>query len=295
MLSNVVAGIYAPLIHSFSNSVLQNINSGVLPPVIVAPPRDAIPLVSSLKAMAALHGQDLLIFEPPVNRNTTGIANNQKKYFIGRSPYLDQLLDETVESLQGSTCVMEVETGIYGTTSLVMAAAFKSRKLDFYYPLKFYGLGPNLSFVHAVLSDGKQWVAQDAEDSGLVSRAQINGLMVLLDTMEELGMEKFYQSVEQLQVGPTGKIEPVFMPVSGEDLEVATVTNQVITDTAPLYVDLTPGEVKAMLANIPVLVKYSQQGFPFTLSAAIPSMDSKDAHFESIRTSKLFDYPLLEL
>jgi hypothetical protein len=290
---NVVAAIYAPLIHGFSQAILKNIQTGVLPFEVIAPPRDAIPLASSLLAQAEIGGINLHLFEPPVNRNTAGIANNQKSGDSQKSPFLDLMFDQTKEAMNGTTSIVEVETGIYGTTSMIMASAFKSRGVESYYPLKFYGLGPNLSFVHAVLSNGKEWVAENAEALGMVNKSQIVGLMVLLDTMEELGMEKFYQSVENLMVDEEGLVKPVKMAVSEAEFEIATCTNQVITDTAPLYSNMPLDTVIKMLDDIPKLVKCSKDGFPFTLTEAIPSMDSKEEHFASVRNSKLFDYPKL--
>lgn len=293
VLVNVVAAIYAPLIHGFSQAILKNIQTGVLPFEVIAPPRDAIPLASSLLAQAEIKGIDLHLFEPPVNRNTAGIANNQKSGDAKKSPFLDLMFDQTKAAMNGATSVVEIETGIYGTTSKTMAAALKDRGVINYYPVKFYGLGPNLSFVHAVLSKGKEWVAENAEASGVVNKSQIVDLMILLDTMEELGMEKFYHSVEKLMVGEDGLVKPVKMAVSEAELEIATWTNQVIRDTAPLYSNMPLDMVTKMLDDVPKLVKCSKGGFPFTLTKAIPPMDSKEEHFDSIRNSKLFDYPKL--
>ncbi len=268
---------------------------GVLPPEVVAPPRDAIPLVSSLLAQAEIRGIDLHIFEPPVNRNTAGIANNQKSGDAKVSPFLSLMFDQTVSAMNGTPSIVEVETGIYGTTSMIMASAFKSRGVESYYPLKFYGLGPNLSFVHAILSNGQEWLAENAEAFGLVSKSQVAGLMVLLDTMEELGMEKFYQSVENLMIDKDGLVKPVKMTVSDEELEVAIATNQVIKDTASLYEKMPLETLVQMLGDVPKLVECSVAGYPFTLTKAIPSMDSREEHFKSVRSLKLFDYPKLRI
>jgi hypothetical protein len=295
VLVNVVAGVYAPFIHGFATTVVKNIREGKLPNVVIAPPRDAIPLSVAIKAQAEIQEVDVDILSPHVNRNTAGIINNQKGYCAGKSPYLDILLNQVVDSINGTNEVVEIEPGIYGTTSLIMAEAFKSRRLNHYYPIKFYGLGPNLSYVHAVLSDGKEWLAEKAETQELVNSVQINGLMVLLDTMEELGMEKFYQSVEHLQIDESGVVIPVIVPVSAEDVETANLTNEIIAQTALKYADLTPDEVKTMLDNIPNLVSISKCGIPLTLTEPIPPMDSKEEHYKHIRESGLFDYPELIL
>jgi hypothetical protein len=295
VLVNVVAAIYAPLIHGFSQTILKNIQTGILPPEVVAPPRDAIPLANSLLAQAEIRGIDLHIFEPPVNRNTAGIVNNQKSSDAKVSPFLNLMFDQTTSAMNGATSIVEVETGIYGTTSMIMASAFKSRGIESYYPLKFYGLGPNLSFVHAVLSNGKEWVAENAESFGLVSKSQITGLMVLLDTMEELGMEKFYQSVENLMIDKDGLVKSVKLAVSEEELEIAIATNQVIKDTAPLYEKIPLETLVQMLGDVPKLVKCSSDGYPFTLTEAIPPMNSKEEHFKLVRSSKLFGCPKLRI
>lgn len=295
VLANVAAGVYAPLIHGFATTVVRNIKEGKLPDVVIAPPRDAIPLAVALKAHADIQGLEVGLLTPHINRNTAGIANNQKGYFVGKSPHLDLLLDQTIQSMNGSTGAVEVEPGIYGTTSLIMARAFKARKLGHYYPIKFYGLGPNLSYVHAVLSGGKEWVAEKAEAQGLVQTSQIGNLMVLLDTMEELGMEKFYESVEHLQVNKEGAVSPVLVPVSTEETEIARVTNEIVSKTAPKYADITADEVKLLLDKVPWLVSNSQGGLPLTLTEPIPPMNSKEEHFDMIRKSELFDYPNLLL
>ncbi len=295
VLANVVAGIYAPMIHGFATTVVKNIKEGTLPKVVIAPPRDAIPLAVSLQAQADIQDCELTMLMPHVNRNIAGIANNQKGNFSGRSPYLDLLLDQTILNMNGATDAIEIETGIYGTTSLIMADAFKARKLKRYSPIKFYGLGPNLSYVHAVLSNGEEWVAEAAELQSLVNTSQVNGLMVLLDTMEELGMEKFYKSVENLQIDEDGIVRPVLIPVSEEEYEIASVTNKILAETAVKYTLITPYDVKLMLDKVPWLVECSHKSFPFTLTEPIPSMDSKEVHFKAVKDSKLFDYPNLQL
>ena len=295
VLANVVAGIYAPMIHGFATTIVKNVSEGKLPNVVIAPPRDAIPLAVAIEAQAKIQGCELQILMPHINRNVAGIANNQKGYFVGRSHCLDLLLDQTILNMNGATGAIEVETGIYGTTSLIMAEAFKARKLKKYSPIKFYGLGPNLSYVHAILSDGKEWIAEVAEAQGSVKTSQINKLMVLLDTMEELGMEKFYKSVEDLQVDEDGIVRPVIVPVSDEEHEIASVTNKIVAQTAIIYAKITSKEVKLMLDKVPNLVEYAQKGYPFTLTESIPPMDSKEEHFKAIRESKLFDYPDLLL
>ena len=294
-MANVVSALYAPLIHAFSKTTLSNIETGVLPRVIIAPPRDAIPLAVSLKEMSRIHHDTISIFMPPVNRNTSGILNNQKGEYIGRSPLLSTLFDQLSTAMGKPQTIMEMETGIYGTTSKIMAEAMKTRGTKKYHPLKFYGLGPNISFVHGILSNNQEWVAEEAEAKGLVDGSFIGGLMVLLDTMEELGMEKHYQSVEKLATDAEGKVIPVIVPGSPRETEIARVTCEVIKTSAKEYQTISPDEVKKILYDVPKLVRYSESGLPFTLTEAIPSMNSKEKFFESIRSSMIFDYPLLQL
>jgi len=294
VLGNVVGGIFGPMIHGLAITIVRNIQAGNLPNVIIAPPRDAIPLVVALESQALIYGCEMQIIMPPITRNTAGIANNQKDGVVEKSPLLDLLLDQIMQGISGPG-VTEVETGIYGTTSLVMANALKARGLGRYFPVKFYGLGPNLSYVHAVLSSGEEWVAEKAEASGLVEPPQIGQLMTLIDTMEELGMQNFYQSVESLCMDEKGLVKPVIVPVSDEECEIARVTNDVIKGTAPLYADITLEEVRLMLGKIPWLIDQARQGFPFILTEPIPSMDSKEEHFATIRESGLFNYPELLL
>ena len=293
VLAQVVAGVYAPLIHGFTQTVLNNIKIGVVSENIIAPPRDAIPLAMSLKAMSDQLGIGINLMSPHINRNIAGIANNQKNQAVLRDPLIDIYFDQEKAKMNGREALTEVETGIYGTTSLVTAEAFKLRGVQRYVPIKFYGLGPNLSYIHAVLSQGQEWVAGVAEEKALVNKSLIESLMVILDTMEELGMEKFYKSVEKLTTDSEGVVVPVIVPVSDEQLEIARVTNSVLVTTAESYLGILPEEILEMLGREGWLREQSKSGLPITLKAAIPSMDSKEEHFKNIRASKLFDYPNL--
>jgi hypothetical protein len=295
VLANVVAGIYAPLIHGFATTVLKNIENGILPNIVIAPPRDAIPLANALKSQAKLIDSELNIIMPHINRNTAGIVNNQKNAIAQKSPLIDLLFDQTISSVKNKNGFVEIETGIYGTTSLVMAQAFKSRGVEKYIPIKFYGLGPNLSYIHAILSDGKEWIAEKAEGDGLVDKENISDLMVLLDTMEELGMENYFKSVEELQLDKNGTVVPNIIPSSDKEQEIAFVTNQVICQTAQLYKNISVDEIKLMLNKIKILENISKEGFPFTFTSTIPSMDSKEEHYNKIKKLNLFDYPKLIL
>jgi hypothetical protein len=295
VLAAVTAGVYAPFIHAYSSTVLKNIAEGNLPHVVIAPPRDAIPLALSLSELADIKGIDLTLLMPYINRNTAGINNNQKTGIAERSPYLDTHISQVKAKMNGAYGITEVETGIYGTTSLIMAKEFKDRGIRIYVPVKFYGLGPNLSYVHAVLSQGQCWQAEEAEAKGLVNQSLIDQTMVILDTMEELGMQNIYKSVEHLKENKGGIIRPVIVPVTSEEAEIARVTNEAVLRTAKLYSSMTVKDIFKLLDNIPWLIQQSKQGLPLTLQGPIPSMDSKGEHYLKIRSSGLFDYPALKL
>lgn len=295
VICNVVGAVYAPLIHAYAQSIVTHIGSGILPPVVVAPPRDAIPLACAIQSHADMQAVDVNIVKPHVNRNTAGIHNNQRAEQVGRSPFLDLHIQQMVASMKGSTGAVEVEPGIYGTTSMVLAAELKKQGLETYVPVKFYGLGPNMSFVHAVLSGGASWVAEDAEKHSGFPAQTAEDVMVLLDTMEELGMEKFFQSVEELTIDESGIVVPVIRPVNDKDHEIAVATNHVIKATAGQYEHFGAEGAQQLLSHVGDLVALSQQGFPITLSQPIPSMDNKAEHYKKVRESGLFDYPELVL
>ncbi|MBL7078073.1 hypothetical protein ISS42_00220 [Candidatus Shapirobacteria bacterium] len=296
VLANVVAGIYGPLIHGFSQAVIENIQMSNLPEVIVAPPRDTIPLVTSLKTMAGIEGVDLQIIKPPVTRKTAGIPNNQSSGTAKEDPLFRSMVHQEFKHRLNGTGLTEIEFGIYSTTSLKIARLLKSMGLkEKYIALKFYGLGPNLSYVHGLLSGGKEWVAESAESQLLVDPAQIAGLMVLLDSLEEFGMQSVYQSVSRLYLGDDGKILPFVQPVDVETFEIARATNEAIASTALYYATIGPGFAIHLLEQVPHLVELAHQGYPFILQAPIPPMDNKEQHFASIRTAGVFSYPELVL
>jgi hypothetical protein len=296
VLANVVAGLYAPLIHGFSKTVLRNIHNGKLPEVIVAPPRDTIPLVVSLEAMVEKTGDGLAILKPPITRKTAGIPNNQLDEITREDPLFKLMISQTFNTHRNGRGITELETGIYSTTSLKVACMLNELGISEYVALKFYGLGPNLSYMHALLSGGTEWMAEKAEQSGVVDGKQIAQLMVLLDSLEELGMQNVYKSVNQLQLNSSNRVEPVIKPVSKMTLEIANATNLAVAQTAWQYLTLKDKELNLRLLNaVPQLVDLSQEGYPFMLSAPIPPMDSKEDHFMSIRKAQVFSYPELTL
>lgn len=289
VMEQIVAGIYAPLIHGFSKTIISNIYEGNLPNVVVSPPRDAIPLAVSFKQMSKQMGNEIKVLTPPLNRNTAGIDNNQKVEGASMDPLFPLMTEQLMKKLSGS--LLEVETGIYGTTSLVLAKLLKEKGLKLYVPVKFYGLGPNLSFVHAILSKGESWIAEEAESKGLVDSDLIKKLMVFVDSLEEFGMQNFYHSVEKLQMLSTEKVVPVIMKQTQEVWSLAYASNMAVKNSASEYTDITAVELGDMLRKIPWLVEQSKLGLPLTLESEIPPMDSKEDHYQKIRESKVFDYP----
>jgi hypothetical protein len=295
VLANVVAAYYAPLIHGFSTMILDNVSSGTLPPVVLVPPRDTIPIAVSLKNMSRIKRVPITLLDPPINRNTSGVVNNQKDHFVGRDPLFDQLLQEEVVPHTKSGLV-EAEFGIYSTTSLVVAKWLHTHQVETALaPVKFYGLGPNTSWVHALLSDGEEWVAEQEETAGLVDPYTIAGLMVLIDTLEELGMQNMYESVERLQHNAKGRVVPVVAPVSAVAQEIARATNAAVAHTAKQYRDVPVSFTKDLLLTVPQMVALAQEGYPTMLTGPIPPMNAPEAHFKDIRTSGLFNYPKLSL
>jgi len=295
VLADVVAAIYAPLIHGFTETVVENIKAGRIPGTVMAPIRDALPIVVSLQEMAKLKGVAVKILTPPINRITAGVANNQNDYPPVKDPLFGQLIDQIMTSLDGQNGITELETGIYGTTSLVTAQLMKEKGLAYFVPIKFYGLGPNLSYVHAVLSGGQEWLAEAAEAGGLVEPQQIGKLMVLLDSLEEMGMQNFCQSVSHLTIGTTGLVEPAIVGVNPKMAAIACASNRAMGITAAQYVGIEPQTIAELLEKTPQVVEFSNQGWPFTLKQPIPPMDSKEEHFQAVKASHLFDYPKLIL
>lgn len=296
VMANVVAGVYAPLIHGFSKTILKNIQLGKLPEVIVAPPRDTVPLAISLEAMAEQAGAGLTILKPPITRKTAGIPDNQSDEVPREDPLFSSMVYQVFGGCSDGSGVTELETGIYSTTSLKVASMLKESGIGEYVALKFYGLGPNLSYVHALLSGGAEWVAEKTEWAGLVDADEVAQLMVLLDSLEEFGMQNIYQSVSQLRLNGSGRVEPVIEPVGARVLEIAKATNLAVGQTAAQYSALDSEELGLQLLSVvPQLIKLSQEGYPFMLTAPIPPMDNKEEHFARIRDTQVFSYPRLVL
>lgn len=296
VLANVVAAIYAPLIHAFTGSVLKNIQAGVLSPVVIAPPRDGIPFANSIKAQAALKGVNIRVIDLQVTRKVAGITNQQGQN--GRVATPDPLLEEYVTQELGPYLeygFTEIEPGIYSTTSMVtaeLAAKMGSKK---YAALKLYGLGPNLSFVHALLTGGKEWVAEDAETMGLVNSQKIASLMTLLDSTEEFGMQHMHASVSSLRRDEFGLVRPDIQDSEPENLAIAIASNLAITDTAALYADgdLALQTATNIVERFDEIVELANQGYPLCLTNLIPpgKVDGKIALFQKIRNSQLLDQP----
>lgn len=297
VMSQVVSGIYAPLIHGFSLAIIRNIQRGVLPPHIISPPRDTIPILCSLVPMAMEEGEGVVVSTPPITRRVAGISNAQGEMCVKKDPLFKDLVAQTIQNdLCGTQTVCEVETGIYSTTTQQIAVDAKKHGVHEYIPLKLYGLGPNLSYIHGLLSGGGEWLAEAAEKKHLVDLYQISQGMVLLDSLEEIGMQNMYASVNRLKKDTSGRIVPVIVPVDEEVSSIAKALNQVITHTVKQYHsdDVFEKSIN-ILDNMSVIVSAAKEGIPLSLSAAIPPMTGKNELFDTIRKSNIFTYPRLEL
>lgn len=275
ILANVVAGIYAPIIHAYSASIIHNIKAGNIPNNLFLPPRDTIPLHHSLLAQAELEEVELNIITTPVNRITAGIANNQADYVPQRDPLFNQMIMQDFGNIKGP--VVELETGIYGTTTVVLAETLAELRLEVpVIPIKVYGLGPNPSFIHGLFTDGETWLPDTAPTD---VQSLVLGLMVFIDTLEEFGMQNAHKSVPGLYMdGDT--VKPIMVPNDEKTQEIARATNAAITATAPMYQN-SSALIKArnILVNFGEAVKLSNTGLPLTLKAAIPPMDNKQEHY----------------
>jgi len=297
ILANVVAGIYAPMLHCFTETILDNIEAGILPPVLVAPPRDAYPIVTSLRAQMDKRKKYYPIITPPVNRITAGIPNAQGLVKVTQDPLFMEMLGQQFGDYL-STGYVELETGIYGTTSLAMARALKSiGMVGNCVSIKFYGLGSNNSFVHALLSNNGEWNAQNCEASGFVNIEQIAALMVLLDSLEEYGMQNSHKSFPSLERAEKGIIQGVKFPVSPEESQIALATNMAIYRTAAKFDKSKSKQVTLNILNnikdLTAVVK--EKGWPLMLEKAIPPMSQPTAHFQEMMQANVFAYPNLKL
>jgi len=296
ILANVVAAIYAPLIHAFNLSVLKNIKKGTLSPIIIAPPRDAIPFANSIATLADIKNIPIKILQLPVTRKVAGISNSQGQNGKVNEP--DPLLSEYLAQELGPYLkygFTEIEPGIYSTTSMVIAEQARQLGSTRYASLKLYGLGPNLSFTHALLSGGKEWVAEKAELSGLVESNQVANLMTLLDSTEEFGMQNMHATVERLTRTVNGKIVPDIKPAGAEAFLIAQATNAAILDTAAFYAngDKALKVTLNIISHFDQVIELSQQGLPLSFTAPIPpgKIEGKKVHFDRIRTSGLLQHP----
>lgn len=296
ILANVVAAIYAPLIHAFTGSVLKNIQAGVLSPVVIAPPRDGIPFANSIKAQAALKGMAIKVIDLQVTRKVAGISNQQGQN--GQEVKPDPLLEEYIAQELGPYLEQgftEIEPGIYSTTSMVTAGLASRIGNEKYTALKLYGLGPNLSFIHAILTGGQEWVAERAEAQGIVDANKIASLMTLLDSTEEFGMQHMHASVSSLKRNEQGLVQPDIKDSDPENLAIAIASNLAINDTAEIYSnnDLALQTARSIIDQFDEIVSLANQGFPLCLTSLIPpgKVDSKIALFEKIRNSQLLNFP----
>lgn len=300
LLANIVSAIYAPLLHAYAISILDNVEEGKLSPYLVAPPRDAIPIVAALRSQHAKgtesgrYSTNLTIFQPPINRITAGIRIAQNAVTPQQDPLLEELLIQTFEKIPPEIGYTEVETGIYGTTSLVMGLLLQQNGLNMRtVSTKFYALGPNHSFTHALLTNGQEWIAEKAEDKGLVDTKKIAHLMLLLDSMEEFGMEKFYKSIPKLFKDINGIVRPVLEKESAENVEIAKACQRAIKATATVYdKELAMQTALRIFENVESLALLSQENhWPITLTKPIPPMEKPEQLFADIVEADVFTQP----
>lgn len=300
LLANIVSAVYAPLLHAYAHSILENIEAGSLSPYIIAPPRDAMPIVAAIKSQhkigveAGRYSQQITIMQPPINRITAGIKIAQNTHEPKLDPLLPELLQQTFQDIPPEIGYTEVETGIYGTTSLVTALLLAQQGINIkIVSTKFYALGPNHSFTHAILSNGHSWIAEKAEDQDLVSTKKIAHLMLLLDSMEEFGMEKFYKSIAALYKDPDGIVRPVLEKESAENVEIAKACQRAIKATAQLYTKEEAQKVTLRIFdNIETLALLSKEKqWPVTLTQPIPPMEKPEQLFADIVEADVFSQP----
>jgi len=274
LLANIVAAIYAPLINAFISTILDKIELEEIPNIIFVPPRDAIPLFLSIIEQAKNRNIYIEILDPSLNRKILGINNNQSDEDAVEDPLVNKYIFQTFAQHNGMS-ILEIETGIYGTTTLALANKFKELGLDIkILPIKMYGLGPNLSFFHYLLSGS--W---NAMQTNLNCVDIINAAMILLDSLEEFGMQNYYASPSQL--ADNGQfVYPIFNFNSPEVIRMAKAANSAIVATAKLYTGETGNEVALnILKNIDRLVVHALEGLPLCFVDAIPSMDDKEGHY----------------
>ncbi len=298
LLANIVAGIYAPLTHAFSATILHNISLGMLPSTVIAPPRDTIPIAHSIRALATYKGLAVPVLQPSINRNIAGIANNQSAQIASASPLLlDYVMQELGPHINGG--FTELEYGIYGTTTRAMVQCLRQMGIKTrYVSPKFYGLGPNLSYVHGLLTNGQYWTAEEAEINFPEIIPQVNQLMVIIDTLEEIGMANMYESPQYL-MKRKGKIGPLKPHATKDNVKLATAANEAVISTAGQYGQMPLNELNILalhiLNNVDQLMKAAGQGIPVALAQPIPSMQNRDALFADLRANRYFELPSLLL
>jgi hypothetical protein len=298
---NIYKGIYSPLIHAFTAFVLKLMQENKIPNSFVIPPRDPIPIYFAMLAQANINHQILNIVTPAMNRHIAGIPNNQIDEITITDKYFADYVRQELAKLGHPNCIVEIEPGIYSTTSLMIAEYMNNNgHLVRYMPLKLYGKGPNFSFIHGLLTGGKQYVAETAEQDPAVADLA-DACMVILDTIEEFGAQNATKSPQRL-LEKNGVIYPDYELNDAFAQCLASLTNAVIIMDAERYKHLDDiGQLKViaqnLIFNVHELIDLAHEGIPLVFNEPIPSMDDKEAHYAALReaqTKRIINYNILE-
>lgn len=285
LMANIVSGIYAPLIVSFCYTILKNVESGNLPKNLYIPPRDGYPLIAAMRVLSQNLGIEVNIIDLPVSRALAGIDNNQADGQAMQDPLLIEYLQQHIGECEGD--IVEVETGIYGTLTLMMSLLFEEGEIDTsIIPIKMFGLGPTLSYFKSIFDNGN-W---NAEHNGDKFDADFNKWwMLLIDTLEEFGMSNLHKTVTQLERNESGEIVPVYDKAAQRDIDIAVATNRAVILAADKFSN-NPEQLAAatrkILENVHILLNAANQGLPVLFRRAIESMGNKDEHFDNLRKRK---------
>jgi hypothetical protein len=215
VLLNLVAGIYGPMICAFADAISKNVRKR-LPPNLIFLPRDAYPILSAFLEIC----KDPSFCRPLVlhfNREET----LQKDPLL--KEYLTQMIGEMKREDNGLR-ITEVDTGVFGTVSKLLAKALKdvAPDIESYVPVKFFGLGHGVSFVHAVHN------RYGSKDSN-----RIGGFKQVCDTMEGIGLGKLHSKVKKFKMSSNGKVIPTIEDFSDGGVgEFAKDSNRVISELA---------------------------------------------------------------
>jgi hypothetical protein len=302
VLVNIYTAIYVPLIHAFSYFVLTNIQAGKLPNNLLIPPRDPIPIYFAMHAQAGTLGMVLNTITPAMNRKIAGIANNQSDYSPQVDPLFHDYVKQELAALGSPDEIVEIEPGVYSTTSLRIAQYMNDNGHKIaYIPVKIYGRGPNISFIHWLLTDEQTAIAELAEANPVVMELA-DKCMVILDTLEEFGAQNAYHSPASLE-GTKPDIKPVTVANDPFAQALASLTNASIIHSADSYLAIADAPdglfslAKNLLLAVDDLMAMAADGFPVVFTEPIPPMDDREPHYQNLRAAQesgIINYKKLE-